>query len=105
MTDAPEYGPDGYDAEGFDEDGEPRITCTLCAKRLTRAEATEAVRCDAGNFCDGCADEEIVCCGLCHGSGGIPEYPCHRCHGSGGSMTPRQLARAESGDNEKDTND
>lgn len=98
MTDAPEFDADGYDAEGFDEYGEPRIICTHCKRRLTRAEAAEVVRCDAGAFCDTCADEEIVSCGLCHGSGGIPEYPCHRCHGSGGSATPRQLASEEMGE-------
>lgn len=93
----------GYDRAGYDEDGEPRITCTHCKRSLTRAEARDAVRCDAGDFCGQCADEEIVSCGLCHGSGGIPEYPCRRCGGSGGSATPRQLAREESGDDEKDT--
>lgn len=92
----------GYDRDGYDEEGNLRVVCTHCKRSLTRAEAANAVRCDAGDFCTDCADEEIVCCGLCHGSGGIPEYPCHRCHGSGGSMTPRQMAREEMGD---DTND
>lgn len=94
------YDAAGYDRYGYDEDGERRMTCTNCGRRLTRAEAVDAVRCDAGEFCAECADEEIISCGLCHGSGGIPEHPCRRCHGSGGSATPRQLARE---DDEKDT--